>query len=117
MKKRISLLLAAVLLFSCLPWSVTPAAAAPEEKSPADDCKILDYVHEEVFEEGDHLGRMEEEETLSSYVFLNKDGTRTAYYLDEAVKFVDIDKTTFDVLHGSGEGRSQTQIYLPELEE
>ena len=61
MKKRIALLLAAILLFSCLPWAATPVAAAPAEKSPADGSKILDYVHEDVFEEADHLGRMEEE--------------------------------------------------------
>ena len=55
------------------------------------DCKILNYVHAEVFGSANHVARLASEETLSSYVFLNADGTRTAYYLDEAVKFVDAD--------------------------
>ncbi len=119
-RKYISLLLATVLFFSCIPWSVPSAAAAPAEKSPADDCKILDYVHEEVFEKGDHLGRMEEEETLSNYVFLNKDGTRTAYYLDEAVKFVDSDGTIKEkditlksVLGGYATTQNDVTVTLP----
>ena len=55
----------------------------------SEDCKILNYVHAEVFSSANHVARLTSEETLSSYVFLNEDGTRTAYFMDEAVKFVD----------------------------
>lgn len=53
------------------------------------DCQILKYVDEEVFLDGGHVARLKEEETLSTYVFLNSDGTRTVYYMDENVKFRD----------------------------
>lgn len=53
------------------------------------DCQILRYVDEEVFRSRDHIARFETEETLSSYVFLNRDGTKTVYYMDEPVKFRD----------------------------
>lgn len=58
------------------------------------DCKLLNYVHAEVFAQNDHVARMKEEETLSSYVFQNRDGSRTAYFLDDNVKFVDTDGIT-----------------------
>ena len=107
--RLIALLMAVCMLLSVLPGSGlrTEAAKAdakqPESTSSAEvqlsaatqtlseDCKILNYVHAEVFGSANHVARLASEETLSSYVFLNADGTRTAYYLDEAVKFVDAD--------------------------
>ena len=113
-KKILSLLLAICMLLTLSP--VTPVAAeetatnettlsTTEEIIETDamaaapamdltaDCAILNYVDEEVFAAGNHVLRLAEEETLSSYVFLNADGTKTVYYLDEAVKFVDSDGT------------------------
>lgn len=58
---------------------------------PEGDSKILNYVHPEVFAAGDHIARLKQEETLSTYAFLNRDGTRTVYYLDEAVKYTAAD--------------------------
>ena len=58
---------------------------------PEGDGKILTYVHPEVFAQGDHIYRLKQDETLSSYAFLNRDGTKTVYYLDEAVKFTAAD--------------------------
>ena len=107
--RLIALLMAVCMLLSVLPGSElrTEAAEAdakqPESAPSAEtqlsattqtlskDCKILNYVHAEVFGSANHVARLASEETLSSYVFLNADGTRTAYYLDEAVKFVDAD--------------------------
>lgn len=113
-KKILSLLLAICMLLTLSP--VTPVTAeetatatnettlsTTEEITETDaladvpaidltaDCAILNYVDEEVFEAGNHVLRLHDEETLSSYVFLNADGTKTVYYLDEAVKFVDSD--------------------------
>lgn len=70
------------------------AAAATDGSyisSLATDCKILNYVDAEVFASHNHVLRLTEDETLSTYAFLNADGTKTVYYLDEAVKFVDTD--------------------------
>ena len=58
---------------------------------PEGDGKILTYVHPEVFAQGDHIYRLKQDETLSSYAFLNRDGTKTVCYLDEAVKFTAAD--------------------------
>lgn len=58
---------------------------------PEGDSKILTYVHPEVFAQGDHIYRLKQDETLSSYAFLNRDGTKTVCYLDEAVKFTAAD--------------------------
>ncbi len=49
--------------------------------------KILDYIDEDVFASNNHVERLEEEETLSSYVFLNNDGTKTVYYTYQEVKY------------------------------
>ena len=54
-------------------------------------CKLLSYVDEAVFTAGNHIARVPSEETLSSYAFLNSDGTKTVYYMNEAVKFIDAD--------------------------
>lgn len=52
------------------------------------DCKILRHVNKEVFIKNDHVARLPQEEDLSSYVFQNRDGSRTLYIMDEPVKFV-----------------------------
>lgn len=64
------------------------AVIAPEAALLA-DCQILRYVNEEAFREKNHVSRVPGEETLSSYVFQNADGSRTVYFLDEPVKYVD----------------------------
>ena len=74
--------------------------AAPEISNSLDKetiCKqltegtqILKYIDESVFLEGNHIARLTQEEDLSNYVFLNADGTKTVYYMDEAVKFADV---------------------------
>ena len=71
----------------------TAAAATdgPYISSLVADCKILNYVDAEVFASHNHVLRLTEDETLSTYAFLTADGTKTVYYLDEAVKFVDTD--------------------------
>ena len=114
MYKRKPIRLIALLMTLCMLLSVLPGSGLRTEAAEADakqpesapsaetqlaataqtlskDCKILNYVHAEVFGSANHVARLASEETLSSYVFLNADGTRTAYYLDEAVKFVDAD--------------------------
>ena len=107
--KRIRSMLA-LLLILCLVLPMVPvraaeaapAVTAPEVSAPEaseapgvlemeSDWKILRYVDPEDFYARGHIARFETEETLSSYVFLNPDGSKTVYYMDEPVKFQDAD--------------------------
>ena len=51
--------------------------------------QILKHIDETVFASKNHIARLPEEETLSSYVFRNLDGTKTVYYMDKEVKYRD----------------------------
>jgi len=53
------------------------------------DSLLLNYIDETTFRAAGHINRLPEEEDLSSYVFENEDGTRTAYILNEPVKYID----------------------------
>ena len=111
--KLTSMLLVFCMLLSLLPSSViaadlntqtgntelstpelTEAATAAAPSNPlklAESCNILRYVNEEVFMQSNHIARLNAQETLSSYAFLNSDGTTTVYYMDEEVKFIAAD--------------------------
>ncbi len=56
-----------------------------------ESCNILQYVDKQEFESKNHLYRLPELESLSSYAFRNTDGTTTIYYLDQQVKFINGD--------------------------
>ena len=105
-KALVSLALLVSMLFSLLPnlpqatatnlTAATPQEAAVlPEKSPVyqldASCKLLSYVDEAAIAESNHIARLPSEETLSTYAFLNSDGTKTVYYMNEAVKFLDSD--------------------------
>ncbi len=53
------------------------------------DTQLLNYIDETAFRAAGHVKRLPEEEDLHSYVFENADGTRTAYIMNEPVKYVD----------------------------
>lgn len=53
------------------------------------DCKILQHVDADAFAQAGHAFRMPELETPDTYVFHNTDGTRSIYYMNEAVKYTD----------------------------
>ena len=140
-KVRISLLLVVCMLLSGLPNAVSVAAteadkpltslitestptetlavtkqAAVTEEVPVlqldEDCQILNHVDPEVFAAGNHIARLPEQETLSSYVFLNADGTQTVYYMDQPVKFEKADGTVVEknlTLTAATEGYTTTQ--------
>lgn len=50
---------------------------------------VRDYVDNEVLDEAGHVARIPEEEALDTYVFLNRDGTKSVYYMDDNVRYVD----------------------------
>ena len=97
----------------------TPAvqeATAVQEELPVlqldADCQILRHVDAEVFAAGNHIARLPEEESLSSYVFLNADGSKTAYFMDQPVKFESGDGTVVEkdlTLTAAAEGYTTTQ--------
>ena len=58
---------------------------------------ILNYIDSETLAKGGHISRCPELETLSSYVFKNADGTRTVYYMDHPVKYLDSNGTVNDI--------------------
>ena len=106
MKRTRSMLALLLILCLVLPMvpvraaEAAPAVTAPEVSAPEaseapgvlemePDWKILRYVDPEDFYARGHIARFETEETLSSYVFLNADGSKTVYYMDEPVKFQD----------------------------
>ena len=103
-KSMIALLLVLCMILTILPGASLRSEAAEAEPQAAEeelhsfqldaDCKILNYVHEDVFTSANHVARLTEAETPSSYVFLNEDGTTTVYYMAEAVKFVDANGIT-----------------------
>ena len=51
--------------------------------------QILTHIDENVFTSQKHVARLPKEETLSSYVFRNQDGSKTVYYMDKEVKYQD----------------------------
>ena len=53
------------------------------------ECMISEYVNAKDFNEASHIQRLADEEELDTYVFLNSDGSKSVYYMDENVKFVD----------------------------
>lgn len=108
MKRPAALLTALCLLIALLPSAAVEAETMQEQPSlstsstltetsniiptletVAQDCKILNYVDEAVFRQNNHLSRLESEESLDNYVFLNQDGSKTVYYMGEAVKYRD----------------------------
>lgn len=60
------------------------------------DSQILKHIDQTVLTANKHIARLAEEETLSSYAFLNSDGTKTVYYMDKEVKYLDKDGKTVE---------------------
>lgn len=115
MKKVLSVLLIFMLLFSAVyafPFEQALAEEAepvyepdtylPEEEYTEeiyegtgsleyafDGTFIRDYVDNETLDEAGHVARINEEEALNTYVFLNRDGTKSVYYMDDNVRYVD----------------------------
>ena len=124
--KLLSLLIALCLLLTSLPGSAVEAKAVEAEATEDTvfqldaDCQILDYVHEEVFNQNDHVSRLKEEETLDTYVFLNSDGTKTVYYMNDAVKYRDASGTVREKnidliasLNGYATTQNDVQPHIP----
>lgn len=106
-KSILSALLALTLLLACAPGTPARAAAQPvqagaaqdiggpsmqEDTPPLSQTDIHDiprYIDEEQFSLSGHVSRLPQEERLDTYVFLNRDGSRSVYYMGRDVKYVD----------------------------
>ena len=91
-----------------------------EEKLQVDDA-IFKHLDKEHFINGKHISRLENEEKLNTYVFGNKDGSKTIYYMYENVKYKDKDGKIKDkdislVKKNKGYGIAQNEVdlFLPE---
>ncbi len=87
--------LALIMVF----YSIPLAANSVGDNPSADDgkltdfseCRILDYVDNNEFLAANHRERLPQKEDLNSYVFKNYDGTETAYFMQDNVKYYDRD--------------------------
>ncbi len=84
------------------------------------DCKILQHVDADAFAQSNHAFRMPELETMDTYVFQNNDGTRSVYYMNEAVKYTDSlgnirekDLTLRAETRGYRIGENEFDLFLP----
>ena len=110
--KLLAFIIAVLFVFSVFPFNTVyavententyePDAYTPEEYTEEiyegtgsleyafDGTFIRDYVDNETLDEAGHVARINEEEELNTYVFLNRDGTKSVYYMDDNVRYVD----------------------------
>ncbi len=84
------------------------------------ECMISEYVHAKDFNEASHVSRLVDEETLDTYVFLNSDGSKSVYYMDENVKYLDKngnvqekDISLVSKTNGYGIVRNEFDLHIP----
>lgn len=70
-------------------WEEENYIEKEEEELIPEDSILFQYVEREEFDKKNHSFRMENEEQLDTYVFQNEDGTKTVYYMNEKVKYID----------------------------
>ena len=99
---------------------VTNETAAETTTAPLAEGIFFQFVDQAAFQANGHVARVPEEETLSTYVFRNSDGTKTVYYLPDNVKYiaedgamVDKDLTLVSQSGGYGVARSDIAYLLP----
>ena len=83
-------------------------------------CMISEYVNAKDFNEASHIERLTKEEDLDTYVFLNSDGSKSIYYMDENVKYVDKngdvqekDISLVSTTNGYGITRNEFDLHIP----
>lgn len=92
-KQSIALVLILVLLISYTGFTPAQAEQSPAEtnKQPQQPQEVLapGLVDQEQFAQEDHLQRLPDEERMDTYVYLNRDGTKSIYYMGRNVKYRD----------------------------
>ncbi len=92
--KLLSYFLATVIVFCSIPFTANSIDVTLDEEIKAEtinfeECRILDYIDETEFLAANHQQRLPHKEELNSYVFKNLDGTETAYFMQDNVKYYD----------------------------
>ncbi len=92
--KLLSCFLATVIVFCSIPFTANSIDVTLDEEIKAEtinfeECRILDYIDESEFLAANHQQRLPHKEELNSYVFKNLDGTETAYFMQDNVKYYD----------------------------
>lgn len=84
------------------------------------DCRLLNYIDEEQFESSKFVYRLPTSEDLNSYVFVNDDGDKVVYIMDENTKFIDSngevvekDLTLSQLEDGFGIAKNDIKVLLP----
>ena len=89
-KKLVSVILVMSILFPLFSNALTRVEAIGiDSLELSKECNIFNYIDINSFEDNSFISRLKGEESLDNYVFLNSDGSRTAYFLDKNVKFYD----------------------------
>ncbi len=91
-----------------------------DHPSIAKESMISKYVNAEAFNKASHIERLHSEEDLNTYVFLNANGTKSIYYMDENVKYVDKngdvkekDISLVSKSDGYGIARNEFDLHIP----
>jgi len=84
------------------------------------DCQILKYVDADALRANKHVARLKNQEQMDTYVFQNRDGTRTVYFMSGPVKYRDSsgiirekDLTLVQKTGGYGVVSSDMDVLLP----
>ena len=126
LRSTISLILAITMLLtgSMLAYAVDLsglfADSAVTELKLDEDCQILRYVDADALRASKHVARLKNQEQMDTYVFQNRDGTRTVYFMGGPVKYRDEngiirekDLTLVQKSGGYGVVSSDTDMLLP----
>ena len=84
------------------------------------ECMIGEYVNSQDFNAAEHIKRLPDEEELDTYVFLNENGSKSVYYMDENVKYIDAtgaikekDVSLVAKSDGYGIARNEFDLHIP----
>lgn len=84
------------------------------------ECMIGEYVNSQDFNAAEHIKRLPDEEELDTYVFLNENGSKSVYYMDENVKYIDAagaikekDISLVAKSDGYGIARNEFDLHIP----
>lgn len=116
-RRILSLALALALLLGCATLSPVRAVqneqtentqtTQPTQDTTAEELQAPQFVDAEQFAQSDHIERLYHEERLDTYVYRNRDGSKSVYYMGQNVKYEDKngnirDKDTTLVRNGRG---------------
>lgn len=95
-KRILSLALAVALLMGCVGFAPARAELAESaqavqitQDAPSTQMQAPQFVDPEQFAQSEHIERLHHDERLDTYVYRNRDGTKSVYYMGQNVKYED----------------------------